>query len=139
MSTVTRNPDPTPLRTDEMIERFVSDIIGHAVRRQVWSFFLDDDGMLTGPVIPVEDVPALPGAEDASGFGTLIGTAADVVEARAVILVWERPGPPMLSSADRHWLCTFHDGLTAHDVEVRAVLVSHAHGVRWARRDDYGF
>jgi hypothetical protein len=139
MSTVTREPDPTPLRTDEMIERFVRDMIGTALRRQVWSFFLDDDGVLTGPVIPVEELPELPEPDDAARFGALIGTAAEMVEARAVIIVWERPGPPMLASADRQWLCTFEDGLTARDVKVRAIMMSHGHGVRWARRDDYRF
>lgn len=139
MSTITRGPRPTPLTTDDAIERFVRDIIGRALRRQVWSFFLDPDGMLTGPVIPVEDLPAEPQPDDSAKFGALIGTAAEMVEAQAVILVWERPGAPLLTSADRRWLRTFHDGLSARDVDVRAVLVSHGHGVRWARRDDYGF
>jgi hypothetical protein len=128
-----------PLSTDAAVGRLVTEMIGAALRRQVWTLFLDGDDRPCPLVIPVSDLPDLPGPGEGASFAHTMSHVAGTVGATALILVWERPGAPHLDVTDRTWLRALHDGFADQEVDLRAILVSHLDGVSWARRDDYGF
>jgi hypothetical protein len=127
-----------PLTSDALIEERVSALVGRACRRQIWFLFVDSDSVQLPLIIPVADPPALPDA----GVAQLAGNIAQGVEsmdARSVIVVLERYSGPEFSAADKAWARALGSGFDAAGLPMRAVLVSHKHGVRWFAADDYRF
>ncbi|MEO7005676.1 MAG: hypothetical protein ABI275_10285 [Terrimesophilobacter sp.] len=127
-----------PLTTDDLVHERVSDLIGRAIQHQLWFLFLDDDHVQLPLVIPVGELPTRPDAF----LGTIAAQLHEAMEAaaaRAVIVVIERYADAALTGADREWALAIHDSFEQAGVVVRAILLSHRHGVRWVAQDDYRF
>jgi hypothetical protein len=131
-------PD-TPLRTDGELADGVYQLLGPALRRQVWLLFLDEESYLQPLLMPCDDLPEPMSAADAHALGRFAGLAVEHAAATGTVLVVERPSGPWLTEADRALMRAMHDGCIAAGTPVRAVLLSHRVGVRWVARDDYGF
>lgn len=127
----------TPLVSDEQIEARVSDLVGRALRRQWWMFFLDENDVQLPVVVPVEGAPLVP--DEAATEHSAQGMAAIMEEIGAVqvILVWERPTGATVTMPDRTWARSLGEAARERGIRVRAQLISHCDGVRWLAPDDY--
>ena len=127
-----------PLTTDIDIQQRVSQLIGVAVRRQLWILFLDDGSVQLPMMVAIDDHPIRPD-----------GTVADLAErvertliherANSVIVVIERYASSDFTAADIAWAAAIHDEFDTQGVPLRAILLSHRRGVRWMAQDDYRY
>jgi len=122
-----------PLTTDELIRERVVDLVGKAIRRQLWLMFVDENDVQLPLLVPVSDLPSTPPIE----ISSLITGTADAVDARGIIVVLERYGDETLTPADRAWARHIHLACADGSARLRGILLSHAHGVRWVAPDDY--
>jgi len=129
----------TALDTDAAVQERVADLIGRAVRRQVWFLFVDEGGAQLPLLLPIEDHPPLPDDDDPDRFAALLDHMAEVSPARGVVVVLERVAGPTLSPGDLAWAGALRDAAAASALDLRGILVSHTRGVRWVAPDDYGF
>ena len=65
-----------------------------------------------------------------------LGEVVEAMDAAKVIFVWERPGGPAVTAADRTWASALGAACNATGVAVRAQLVLHERGVRWLSPED---
>lgn len=125
-----------PLTSDDLIEARVSALVGRACRRQIWFLFVDSENVQLPLIIPVADPPTQPDAV-VSQLTENIAQGVEQLDARSVIVVLERYAGPQFSAADKAWARALSNGFDEAGLPVRAVLVSHSHGVRWFAADDY--
>jgi len=124
-----------PLRTDEEVLERASLLLGHALRRQLWLMFLDEDERQL-PVLMPSYLPRRPRAEHRDNLGRLFGVLCEDADADSLIVAYERRGPAELTDADRAWLATVHTGCADAAIPLRALLLVHDGGVRWVALDD---
>ena len=129
--------DLEPLTTDALIQARVDSLIGRAQNRQIWLLFLDHNHVQSPLVLPVSDVPVAPSPDDLDNWCELIRGTTEAVDARDVIIVLERYGPERLTDADRGWASLLSDACRVAGVTLRALALSHRHGVRLLDADDY--
>lgn len=128
-----------PLTTDALIEERVAELLGRAIRRQLWLLFLDEDDVQLPLIVPLEGMPLLPPGLEDETLGALLGRFKDLAAAHSFIFVLERYADAELSSADIAWSRALHLACDAAQVPLRGILVSHRAGVRWVAQDDYRF
>lgn len=128
-----------PLSTDALVQQRVRDLIGRAIRRQLWLLFLDADDVQLPLLIQIDDLPPAPTAEGREMLAHRFGDIAEATDARAMILVLERYGSDSLSESDRAWARNLHEAADLAGVTLRALLLSHRSGVRWIAQDDYRY
>jgi hypothetical protein len=122
-----------PLHTDALIRERARQLVGRAIRRQLWLFFLDEHDVQLPLLVPIDDLPPLPPDEPMVGLVAL----AEEVGAASVVAVLERFGDETLTPADVAWARHLRDSTTATSIRLRAILLSHRRGVRWIAPDDY--
>jgi hypothetical protein len=122
-----------PLSTDALIEERVTELVGRAVRWQLWIMFLDRNGVQLPVLMPFDDLPLA--APD--GVTMPIGDFADSVGATSVFAVLERYDGAALTANDVGWARLVRDSCAAASVVLRGVLLSHKRGVRWIALDEY--
>lgn len=128
-----------PLRTDADLLRWAR-FINHGVhprRRTLWVLLLDADDVPRPVIIPIEDVPDLP---DARGTARIAEALAVVLEEEApegsVVMMLERPGPPLRAQADHAWHTMLRWSMAEAGVRVRAVFLAAAGEVLAFALDD---
>ena len=115
-----------PMSTDADLLAMATELVGTALRRQVWMFTLDDEQRLGPLVSRIDDVPVDPDPQHIARLAETFRCIAKEVEgASSVVLVWERPGPPEVRMQEADWIA----GLAATDAPIRAQLVSSDDGV----------
>jgi len=129
--------DLEPLTTDALIEQRVGSLVGRAQNRQIWLLFVGQNHVQSPLVLPISDVPVAPSSGDLDNWCELVRGTTEAVDAVEVIVVVERYGPERLTDADRAWARMLSDGCRVAGVALRAVLLSHRHGVRLLAPDDY--
>lgn len=127
-----------PLITDIDIQQRVSQLVGVAVRRQLWILFLDDDNVQLPLMVAIDDHPIRPDSTVADLAERVERTLLDE-GAASVIVVIERFASDDLAPADVAWATAIHDEFDAQGVRLRGILMSHRHGVRWIAQDDYRY
>ena len=132
-----RQADLEPLTTDALIEQRVGSLVGRAQNRQIWLLFVGQNHVQSPLVLPISDVPVAPSSDDLDNWRELVRGTTEAVDAVEVIVVVERYGPERLTDADRAWARMLSDGCRVAGVALRAVLLSHRHGVRLLAPDDY--
>jgi len=136
----------TPLHDDAALEEGLAALLAPVARRQVWMLFLDQDDVLTGPLMPSDDLPADPRRRWRAAAGqwrpacdlvaeTFSAVLDDLGLARLVI-VWERPGTARLDTEVREWARALHERFRALGTPVRAQLLLSSHGMRVITPDD---
>jgi hypothetical protein len=100
-------PDLTTLRhrpvtTADQLAAFWTALMGEGGfgRRTLWLVLLDDGGYPAPVIVPIDDVPRVPGRRDVQAFGAVLAGLAD--QGRAVLLL-SRPGPVDIQPDDLRW------------------------------------
>lgn len=129
--------DPSPL-SDPAIVELVDSVVGSAVERRLWCFFLAADHQVLPSSLCIGDLPATPVRTEVLEVGGSLRAAAGAIGAESLLAVWERPGGSALEPEDRRWLRSLSDACTAGALAVRAVVLSHGRGVRAVAPAEYG-
>lgn len=125
-----------PLVNDEQVQARVVDLIGIASRRQLWLMFLDEQNVQLPVVLP-SDVDSRPDRRALEPFSAFVSEVVGSTLCAAVIAVFERPGPDVVSPDDREWLTLVSLAVRNAGVSLRGPLLSSSAGVRWIGPDDY--
>ncbi|MFT4135349.1 hypothetical protein [Microbacterium sp.] len=137
----------TPRLTDDAtLTAFLAQLLETAIRRQLWIFFLDEDGRIADPIMPNDDYPtdpSLPITTDDLGertvaevFGARFAHIVRTVDAAELVVVWEREGDDTIDVETRAWARAFGAALRDEGARVRAQLLLHSGGLRMIAPDD---
>lgn len=126
-----------PITSDQQVLERVDELIGKAVRRQLWLLFIDEQDRQIPLVIPMADYPAAPYNNNAELLAARIAEVVEKTGAAQVIVVWERRLRATTTEADRAWARELAAACSDADVSIRAQLISHRDGTRWFAPDDY--
>ena len=97
-------PDPTPVTTIAQARDRVAQLVGSALRRQLWLMLLDRDGVQLPMIIPIEDIPLRPQAGHLTALAVQFAELLDsYAPGGSMILTLERPGGPDLTAPDQAW------------------------------------
>lgn len=122
-SDVTVPDDVEALDSAEALHARFTELLQHALRRQLWTFFVDDDLVAFPLVVPCEGIPVRPVV---AALATFLDALVDIgakVGAQRAVLVLERPGPGTLRSSDRAWIDAVTGGLRDRHLVLHALLV----------------
>jgi len=99
-----RIEDSAPVTTSDEARERVRDLVGHAIRPQLWFMLLDRHGRQLPLLIPVDGIPLRPEPGSATvlaaGLNDLLG---ELAPGGSVILTLERPGSAALTAPDQAW------------------------------------
>ncbi|WP_018333451.1 hypothetical protein [Actinomycetospora chiangmaiensis] len=126
-------PDLPPLLTDDDVLDRVESLVGTAREdRTLWLVPLDGDRRQPPLLIPIQDVPYLPG-DLVAGLGTVIAGFLPGLSTAAgpgsVVFVLERFGPATVHPADRDWAEALVAMCEARGVVQRGVFTATSAGV----------
>ena len=122
-----------PVRTDADVLARVDAIIDPAARRDrtLWLFFLNADGTQAKVVMPIDDIPAYPGPDDADGlFEMLAHLFAPDGPGGSLVVTVTRPGTAGLTDSDRRWAAILRRGADEAGTPVRMFCLATPDGVR---------
>ena len=125
-----------PLTTDDQVLTRVADLIQHAIRRQVWLMFLDEEQRQL-PLLMPSYVPRHPEPDAVGPFGEFLGHLFEEVDASSMVIIFERIGSDTLSESDREWFRLIHAACQAENIPLRGPILAHDGGVRWIATEDY--
>lgn len=134
MDTIDRDE---PLLTDTAINDRVARLIGRACREQLWLLFLDERSVMLPTLMPNDELPSPLDPELAGGIAAMLKQAIAGTPIESVILVWERPGGPIATLADKQSAAALAWACADASVPVRAQLISHDFGVRSLGAEEY--
>jgi hypothetical protein len=104
MTQTQRIDDAPPVTTREQARSRVFDLVGHAMRRQLWLMLLDAHGRQLSLLIPIDGIPLRPEPGSARPFAVRINEIlAQQAPGGSVIVAVERPGSAALTAADQAW------------------------------------
>lgn len=96
--------DAAPITTIDEARDRVNELVGHAIRRQLWLMLLDANGIQLSILIPVDGIPLRP---EQGAVGAIAASINEILTERApggsVILTLERPGTAALTAPDQAW------------------------------------
>lgn len=96
--------DSAPVTTEEEARQRVSELVGHAIRPQLWFMLLDAHGRQLSLVIPVDGIPLRPEPGSGTGMASALNALVEEhVPGGSVILTLERPGTAALTASDEVW------------------------------------
>ena len=122
-----------PVRTDADVLARVDAIIDPASRkdRTLWLFFFNPDGTQANVVMPIDDIPAYPGPDEAEGLFEMLAHLFDPGgPGGSLVLTVTRPGPAGLTDSDRRWAAILNRGAADNGTPVRMVCLATPEGVR---------
>jgi hypothetical protein len=123
-----------PVITDADVLARVDEIIEPEARREraLWLFFFYSDGTQAPVVVPLDDMPEMPGQDDAEvAFHVLrhfYGLSDD--DDLTFVLTICRDGTAELTDSDRRWLRVLQWGITEYAAPVRMICLATPEGVR---------
>jgi hypothetical protein len=101
--------------------------------------WVDDEQRFSGVAVPVRDVPALPGSDDAARFGMVIASVtAQSVPGGSVVAVHCRPGGDAITDSDRAWNLALREQAATHGFTLYGLYVADGPRVRLLTMDDAG-
>lgn len=118
-----------PVVTDDELLARVESLVPVAVRRQLWTLFLDADQVQLPMVVPLEGIPERPDRLAVERWGDALDEVASEFGVSAVVFVIERPGPAVDSASDVAWRDALSGLSEARRYAVRAVLTCTSDGV----------
>jgi hypothetical protein len=122
-----------PVRTDADVLARVDAIIDPAARRDrtLWLFFLNPDDTQANVLMPIDDIPAYPGPDDAEGLFEMLGDLTDPDGlGLSLVLTITRWGTTDLTESDRRWAATLSRGAAQAGTPVRMFCLATPEGVR---------
>jgi len=124
----------SPLITAADIENRVRDLIGRAIVRKLWLLLLDGERVQLPVLMPIAGLPDHP--ESGASMGPFLRAVCGE-PTREVVGVWERPGDPQLTTADREWLRFLAAGLMEAGLGSAGMVLSHTRGCRWVPGEEW--
>jgi hypothetical protein len=118
---------PSTISTDADLLDSLRDLIGPALRDELWLFFTDADGAPIPLVIPIEDVPMR--LDVVERLGEVVVETGRAAGAADVLLVWERPGEAWLSDDEAEFVAAVAAAVSP-GLRIRAQALSSDFGVR---------
>ncbi|WP_051973061.1 hypothetical protein [Cryobacterium sp. MLB-32] len=121
--------DAPPIRTVEQARERVFDLVGRAIRYQLWLMLLDSHGHQLPLLIPIEDIPLRPEpgvmTQVAAGIGAILATSGT---GGSVILALERPGSAEMTAPDEAWAREL-ESTFGPVMAIMGIFVAHDDGV----------
>ena len=127
-SSAAADPHRPVVSDDELLAR-VESLVPVAVRRQLWTLFLDADQVQLPMVVPLEGIPERPDRLAVERWGDALDEVVGEFGVAAVVFVLERPGPAVDSTSDVAWRDALTGLAAARRYAVRAVLTCTSGGV----------
>lgn len=124
-----------PLTTDDEVLRRAELLLGHAIRRQLWLMFLDEDDRQLPLLMPTY-VPRRPGPGHRENYARVLGVLFEDADADSMVVAYERRGSEALTAADRDWLGLVREACADAGIPVRGPLLVHDGGIRWIAPED---
>lgn len=96
--------DLPPVNTLEQARARVFDLVGHALRRQLWLMLLDPHGNQLSLLVPLDGIPLRPEPGSVRRFAVAINAfLAHEAPGGSIIVTLERPGSAALTAPDQAW------------------------------------
>lgn len=133
MTTFTSStPDPdTIIENDADARELLSNLLGPALRRQLWAFLLDADGRQLPVVIPIDGIPASPADDELRSIVSSLGQVLDEFgPGGSILFALERPGDEKAHGFDELWADGLHAAAHEEQVDVFAIYLVHDDGLR---------
>jgi len=124
-----------PLATDDEVLRRAELLLGHAIRRQLWLMFLDEDDRQLPLLMPTY-VPRRPSAGHRENYARVLGVLFEDADADSMVVAYERRGSEALTDADRDWLRLVREACADAAIPLRGPLLVHDGGIRWIAPED---
>lgn len=125
---------PTPdaiIASDADARELLASTLGPALRRQLWAFLLDADGMQLPIVIPIDGIPASPADDELRSIVSSLGQVLDEFgPGGSILFALERPGEERAHGFDELWADGLHAAAHDEEVDVFAIYLVHDDGVR---------
>lgn len=128
------------LATDADLFELLEVLLQRANERHLWLVLLDAGHRVTGPLMPLADLPSLPDTPErahdvgVASAGELLAArlamVVHAVEAHELALVWERRGSAEFRDDERAWAGALAEHCAALGVRLRAQFVLHDAGLR---------
>jgi hypothetical protein len=126
----TPSPDKI-IANDSDARELLSGTLGPALRRQLWAFLLDADGMQLPVVIPIDGIPASPGEGE---LRSIVSSLGQVLEefgpGGSILFALERPGDERAHGFDELWADGLHAAAHDEEVDLFAIYLVHDDGLR---------
>jgi hypothetical protein len=119
------------LANDADARELLSGSLGPALRRQLWAFLLDADGVQLPIVIPIDGIPVSPGEDELRTIVSSLGRVLDEFgPGGSILFALERPGAEAPHGFDELWADGLHAASRTEAVEVFAIYLVHNDGLR---------
>ena len=104
MTLTVKIEDAPAVTTPEQARARVFDLVGHAIRRQLWLILLDAHGQQLSMLIPIDGIPLRPEPGSVRPLAVRINDIlAREAPGGSIIMTLERPGAAALTAPDQAW------------------------------------
>ncbi len=125
----TKLEDAPPVTTLQEARTRVFDLVGHAMRPQLWLMLLDPDGQQLSVLIPIDGIPVRPEPGSIQPFAVRINDMlAQEAPGGSIILTLERPGSAALTAPDQAWATELTQSF-GKLMRITGLFVAHDDGV----------
>ncbi|MDJ0350388.1 hypothetical protein [Cryobacterium sp. PH29-G1] len=129
MTTTLNIDDAPPVTTIEQARARVFDLVGHAIRRQLWLMLLDARGQQLSLVIPIDNIPLRPEPGSVQPYAVRINEfLAEEAPGGSIIVTLERPGSAALTAPDQVWASELHQSF-GKLMRITGLFVAHDDGI----------
>ncbi|WP_104176651.1 hypothetical protein [Cryobacterium sp. Y50] len=129
MTITTKLEDAPPVTTLQEARTRVFDLVGHAMRPQLWLMLLDPDGQQLSVLIPIDGIPVRPEPGSIQPFAVRINDMlAQEAPGGSIILTLERPGSAALTAPDQAWATELTQSF-GKLMRITGLFVAHDDGV----------
>jgi len=126
----TPGPD-TIITNDADARELLSRLLGPALRRQLWAFFVAPDGAQLPIIIPIDGIPASPSDDELRSIVSSLGQVLDEYSpGGSILFALERPGDETPHGFDELWADGLHEAAHHEAIEVFAIYLVHDNGLR---------
>ena len=129
MTMTTKLEDAPPVTTQQEARQRVFDLVGHAIRPQLWLMLLDPYGQQLSVLIPIDGIPLRPDPGSTEPFAVQINDMlAQEAPGGSIILTLERPGSAVLTAPDQAWAAELTQSF-GKLMRITGLFVAHDDGV----------
>ena len=104
--------------------------------RTLWLFFFNPDGTQANVVMPIDDIPAYPGPDEAEGLFEMLAHLLDPDgPGGSLVVTITRSGTTDLTESDRRWAAILGRGAAEAGTPLRMLCLATPEGVRGLGQD----